>query len=305
MSMLATTPRIAAFSAATTPRQTNFATSAKLISSPAPAQTMKDDEMTTDSVLAPCPFCGTPGELDDFSDHRSSRWYAGCNNNACKCEANVIAADKAEAVATWNARPALSPVAPAGASDEGIAEDIAELVDAAPRWFVDPIGATRTALAHPARTDDALERAAIIEECAKVADKALHGTGLNWTPGAIKARSMPEQTAEEIARGLTAPMKRAVLWLPPDGSWRDHRRIPKANDGVGESSLHFIKERIIGKPDRQAATIYRLARSDHASGQKERGQIWPNTRWCATPLGLQVRAILAGEGKTPHARSGE
>ncbi len=98
--------------------------------------------------------------------------------------------------------------------------------------------------------------------------------------------------AAEIAGRLSEPMKRAVLWLPADGSWRDHRRKPNSNDGVGESSLYNIKERIEGKPDRELAAIYRLAKSDHASGDKERGQIWPNTRWRATPLGLEVRAHL-------------
>lgn len=97
---------------------------------------------------------------------------------------------------------------------------------------------------------------------------------------------------EQIASKLTDAQRRALLWLPADGSWRDHRRLPKANDGVSETSLWHLLSKTIGNPKKQIATTWSLAVHDFNSGEKEHRQMWRNTRWKLTPLGVAVRAHL-------------
>lgn len=98
--------------------------------------------------------------------------------------------------------------------------------------------------------------------------------------------------AERIAVGLTEAQRRAILWLPEDGSWKDHRRVPRANGGVSSSTLLFLKERRIGNPKKRVAQIYCLTESSFNAGEKERGQMWRNNVYRLTPLGLEVRRIL-------------
>lgn len=94
--------------------------------------------------------------------------------------------------------------------------------------------------------------------------------------------------AEKIARRLSEAQRRALLWLPADGSPREHGR-----GDPREASFYALQNRITGDPGRKVATIYSLCRI--GAGQKRPGRIWPPNTWRATPLGLAVRAELLKE----------
>ena len=99
-------------------------------------------------------------------------------------------------------------------------------------------------------------------------------------------------TPEQIAKGLTKAQRAAVMWLPDYGSWKDHRRKAGANDRVSQTSLSVLEKRIVGDPRKGASTIFSLIEHQFNKGEKERGQMWANTIYRLTPLGLAVRAIL-------------
>lgn len=90
----------------------------------------------------------------------------------------------------------------------------------------------------------------------------------------------------DMAWRLSAPQRKAVLWLPADGSSKDHRRVTGANDGISNTTLGSLKERIVG------TKIYRLVQYSFNTGAREKGQVWKNDEYRLTPLGLAVRAEL-------------
>ncbi len=95
---------------------------------------------------------------------------------------------------------------------------------------------------------------------------------------------MPEQTAEEIARGLLNAERTVILQHNPyrgtrDRGWPEPTRQPNSFQQAGRPLMEMGIVKFL--PD------------------------WRDSRTRLTPLGIEVRAILAGEGKTPHARSGE
>jgi hypothetical protein len=97
---------------------------------------------------------------------------------------------------------------------------------------------------------------------------------------------------DTIIAGLSDAQKRAVLWLPADGSKKDHRRGGSKNDRVSETSLYMLDKRVVGDPKKRLATIYTLVEHSLHTGAKEHGQIWANTQYWLTPLGQKVRARL-------------
>ncbi len=153
-----------------------------LIATPAPAQPMKDDEMTTDVLADELAALIAKATDSDLSD--GGRYFRETCTDLTRCNHGdtgeyVELADGKLVEWLWNHRAtilaALSPVAPAGASDvrEALARTMAESVDL--DWTAlpdDPDAACGygmpegcksywrrlAALAHPAdRTDDALE----------------------------------------------------------------------------------------------------------------------------------------------------
>lgn len=77
--------------------------------------------------------------------------------------------------------------------------------------------------------------------------------------------------AETIARGLSPAQKRALLWLPDDGSWR----LRSGADAPPPNKFNILKGHGL------------------ADGQPIRQGQW---NWRLTPLGLLVRASLSQAG---------
>ena len=103
---------------------------------------------------------------------------------------------------------------------------------------------------------------------------------------------MTRTEIEAVVRGLSPAMRKALLWLPADGSWKDHRRGEGKNGGISSTSLSCLKERIIGDPRKAPAVLAKLADHKFNAGEKECGQIWRNCIYRLTPLGLTVRNHL-------------
>lgn len=98
--------------------------------------------------------------------------------------------------------------------------------------------------------------------------------------------------AEDIAASLSEAQRRALLWLPADGTARDHEfRSPR------EVSFYALAKVIKGDPKREVASIYSLCWLGRNEDRK-RG-IWPMPTWGATPLGLAVRSHLLKERGEP------
>jgi hypothetical protein len=96
-------------------------------------------------------------------------------------------------------------------------------------------------------------------------------------------------TPAEIAARLTAAQKRALLWLPGDGS-----EIERQKGAPREVSLWAMGDERIDNPEREAAIVYSLCR--HSA--REPGKVWAPRRWRLTPLGREVRAIIEKEAGT-------
>lgn len=73
-----------------------------------------------DVTLKPCPFCGSPGELEHGNDHHGNWFNLGCSDHWGKrtdglgCKAGRLwytetDTPEADAIAAWNTRPAPSP----------------------------------------------------------------------------------------------------------------------------------------------------------------------------------------------------
>ena len=93
-------------------------------------------------------------------------------------------------------------------------------------------------------------------------------------------------TPAEIAARLTAAQKRALLWLPGDGS-----EIERQKGAPREVSLWAMGNQRIGDPEREAAIVYSLCRHSAPEAAREPGKVWAPLRWRLTPLGREVRAL--------------
>ena len=91
------------------------------------------------------------------------------------------------------------------------------------------------------------------------------------------------EMAALVAKSLTPNQRAALLWLPEDGS---ERRISEA-DSVArmETGMYGLASRAV-IPGVNAV----LAQRSNGFGLRS------TARWKATPFGLKVRALLAGEG---------
>lgn len=86
--------------------------------------------------------------------------------------------------------------------------------------------------------------------------------------------------AWELAENLSPAQKRALLWLPPDGT-------PKQEDKPRLSaSLWSLTSRRV-MPDVEAHLVVR------SGGNRMVDGIWEKSFWHATPLGLMVRECLS------------
>jgi len=101
---------------------------------------------------------------------------------------------------------------------------------------------------------------------------------------------------DQLIAGLSEAQKRAVLWLPADGSRKDHRRGGGKNYRVSETSLCVLERRVVGDPKKGMATIYTLVEHSFDTGEEECGQMWASMQYWLTPLGLAVRARLQQGG---------
>jgi hypothetical protein len=92
--------------------------------------------------------------------------------------------------------------------------------------------------------------------------------------------------AEKIAAALTPAQRRALLWLPGDGSWRARG---KAHKDISRTSMYCMADIRHGDPRLMVATVAALC--DGAPPKQVAGR-WAADEWRATPLGLAVRAVL-------------
>ncbi|QOV92588.1 hypothetical protein [Novosphingobium sp. ES2-1] len=98
-------------------------------------------------------------------------------------------------------------------------------------------------------------------------------------------------TAEEIAAGLSAAQRKAVLWCQQDGTSRVHdKQAPR------EVSFFVLEKVIKGVPTKEVAIMFSLITQGKHPTIKN--GLWPARTWALTPLGQQVRSILEG---TSHA----
>lgn len=88
-----------------------------------------------------------------------------------------------------------------------------------------------------------------------------------------------------IARGLSEPQRRAVLWCPADGSARAH-----VKGSPSEVSFFALTEKIVGDPRKKPAVIFKLI--ERANGYQPINRQWPVAEYRLTPLGLDVRKLL-------------
>ena len=83
------------------------------------------DEMTTNTELLPCPFCGAPAEGRELEPHKHSEWLLKmCPDlppesegqyvveGECACGAGLIGDTRAEVETRWNRRAPAAPVQP-------------------------------------------------------------------------------------------------------------------------------------------------------------------------------------------------
>lgn len=93
-----------------------------------PPMTSRQDEAV---ALLPCPFCGSPAELERDSDHHGSWFNLGCSRHWYRvgpekaCIAGRIfytesERSEADAIAIWNTRPSASPAG---------REEVARIID--------------------------------------------------------------------------------------------------------------------------------------------------------------------------------
>lgn len=87
-----------------------------------------------------------------------------------------------------------------------------------------------------------------------------------------------------IAR-RSAAQKKALMWLPADGSART-----RAKGAPSEVSFWAMSNIVEGNPAKEIARMYRLCR--HIDGKHQPGRFWPDRMWQLTPLGLAVRQRL-------------
>jgi hypothetical protein len=97
-------------------------------------------------------------------------------------------------------------------------------------------------------------------------------------------------TPTDIARGLTPAQRRALLWLPADGTWVAQER------GKHQVSLWVMLRKDFGDPERAACWSAALVRNMATSAASL-------LLWRLTPLGVQVRAeVERMEGENGNAR---
>lgn len=91
-------------------------------------------------------------------------------------------------------------------------------------------------------------------------------------------------TISDIADKLTAAQKRALLWLPEDGSAR-------AWEKGAQTPMYCMANWTSGNPEKAVALYAKLCRYS-GNGPPTDKSIWGKPLWRATPLGLSVRAYL-------------
>lgn len=96
--------------------------------------------------------------------------------------------------------------------------------------------------------------------------------------------------AERIAARLSPAQRRAVMWLPADGSVR------VAAEKTAPRRVSFVGETRIGDPNRKIARVYRLSLIEygHAFSVDPTKR---HDRINLTPLGQAVRAVLEREAR--------
>lgn len=90
--------------------------------------------------------------------------------------------------------------------------------------------------------------------------------------------------AREVIARLTLAQRRALLWLPADGSWKAQER------GQHQVSLWAMILKHFGDPERAACWSVALVRNMATSAASA-------MQWRLTPLGREVRAMLAAAAK--------
>jgi hypothetical protein len=95
---------------------------------------------------------------------------------------------------------------------------------------------------------------------------------------------MSDPTPAAIARRLSPAQRKALLWLPEDGSERQHKK-----GDPREVSFWAMGSLVWGGPRGEAVTMEaHLCRRTGADTYN--GREWAPAFWRLTPLGLSVRA---------------
>ena len=132
-------------------------------------------------------------------------------------------------------------------------------------------------------------------QAALTASFPLRANGVRLFADAVKRLEAPRTAAIDPVRSaaekLSKPQRVALLWLPEDGSPREHvKSAPR------EVSFWAMQRITVGDPSKEIASLYSLcSRSD---GERRPGRFWPAAMWSATPLGLAVRQAIIKDAET-------
>jgi len=91
---------------------------------------------------------------------------------------------------------------------------------------------------------------------------------------------------ERVAKGLTEAQKRAVLWLPANGDWRERRQ-----GDIPQTPLWILQNKVNGNPKKSVCICASITERRESAG-RDKGAMWPNTDWRLTPIGRKIRKHL-------------